>query len=79
MTNINVPVGTKVRAVTPSDTTIVGCQMLYVGGTGDVYIKAEADTAFVKFAAVPAGTTLNVACQSVGASTTATNIVAVYV
>lgn len=79
MTNINVPVGTKTRAVVPSDTAIIGCQRLYVGTTGDVYIKAEDDTEFTKFASVPAGTTLEVACQSVGESTTADDLVAIFV
>lgn len=79
MTNLAVSVGTKLRAVTPSDSTVVGCQALYVGTTGDVYITAEGDTASVTLVGVPAGTYIPIACLKVGASTTATNIVAIFV
>jgi hypothetical protein len=78
--NINVPVGTKLLAVTKSDSTVVNCQMLYVGGTGDVAILADGDTAAVTLSSVPAGTILPIACNKVmSTNTTATNMVAIFI
>lgn len=66
-------------AVTPSDTTIVACRRLYVGGAGAVAVDFRDGNTGVVFAAVPAGTTLDVAALRVKATgTTATNIVALY-
>lgn len=72
-------VGTKLRAVTKSDTTVVACQGLYIGGTGDVAIQARDDSAAVTLSTVPAGTVLPIDCYRVfSTGTTATNIVAIY-
>lgn len=78
--NINLSVATKVRAVTPSDSTDVSCQGLYVGGAGDVAITAWDDTAAQTLSAVPAGTFIPIACRLVmSTNTTATLIKALYV
>lgn len=66
-------------AVTKSDTTLVNCRALYVGGAGDVAIIGYDDTVAVTLSAVPAGTLLPIACQKVmSTNTTATLIVALY-
>lgn len=62
-------------AVTPSDSTLINCVALYVGGTGNVVIDTVANTN-VTFTAVPAGTTLWIKALRVKAASTATNIVA---
>ena len=64
--------------LTKSDSTSVTCDMLYVGGTGDVHIKHTSGGATVIFSAVPAGTILPV-CLKDGrlmAATTATLVTA---
>lgn len=72
-------VSLSLAAVTPSDSTIVGCRALYVGGAGDVAIMANSDTVAVTLSSVPAGTILPIWCQKVmSTNTTATNIVALY-
>lgn len=77
--DINTAVATKLRTVTPSDSTIVACQALYVGVTGNVAIVAEGDTAAVTLSNVPVGI-LPIACSKVmSTNTTATSIVALYV
>lgn len=66
-------------AVTPSDSTVVGCRSLYVGGAGDVAILAYGDTAAVTLSAVPAGTILPISCAKVMlTNTTATLMVALF-
>lgn len=69
------------EAVTPSDDTDFtngACEALYVGGTGDVVVVFEGDTAIL-FSAVPAGTVLPVRAMRVNAtSTTATFMTAMY-
>ena len=78
--NIAVDAATKLRAVTPSDSTVVNCQALYVGGAGNVAIIAVDDTAAVTLNSVPAGAILPIACSQVmSTNTTATNIVALFV
>jgi len=62
-------------AVTPSDSTLLNCVALYVGGTGNVVIDTVANTN-VTFSAVPGGTTLWIKALRVKAASTATNIVA---
>jgi len=65
--------------VTPNDSTVVDAQGLYIGGAGNVTIKAHASGSAVLFTAIPAGTFVNAQAyivQSTG--TTATNIVALY-
>ncbi len=66
-------------AVTKSDSTIVNCRALYVGGAGDVAIVAIDDTAAVTLSSVPAGTLLPIACKKImSTNTTATNMVALF-
>jgi hypothetical protein len=78
--NINVPVGTRLRAVTKSDDTVVGCQALWVGGAGNVAVIAEGDTSAVTISGVAAGTLLPIACYKVmSTNTTATLMVAIHV
>lgn len=73
-------VATKLAAVTPSDSTIVGCQALYVGGTGNVAIYPRDGAAAVTLSSVPAGTVLPIACSKVmSTNTTATNLVALFI
>lgn len=77
--DINTAVATKLRAVTPSDSTVVNCQALFVGVTGNVAITAEGDTAAVTLTNVPVGL-LPIACSKVmSTNTTASGIVALYV
>jgi len=62
-------------AVTPSDTTAVTFRALWVGGAGNVAVVTEGGNS-VTFTAVPAGTLLPVAVQTVKSTgTTATNMV----
>lgn len=65
------------RAVTPSDTTIVGpTRALYVGTTGTLVVLMNADAAPITLTTVPAGSYLPLSVMKVMAATTATNIVA---
>ncbi len=67
----------KLVAVTKSDSTVVNCRGLWVGGAGDVAITAVGDTAAVTIPSVPAGTLLPIACHYVmSTNTTATSMVA---
>ena len=78
MTSPSVAVGTLLRAVTPSDSTVVACQALYIGTTGNVAIIAEGDSAAVTLKNVPVGV-LPIACKNVmSTNTTASDIVAIY-
>jgi len=66
-------------AVTPSDTTVINCRAIYVGGTGAVAVKTVAGATAVTLAAVPVGTVLPIAIdggQIMSTNTTATNLVA---
>ena len=73
---------TRVRLLTPSDTAELPlgvCRALWVGGAGNVAVKAIDDTAAVTISGVAAGTVLPVACRYVmSTNTTATLIVALY-
>lgn len=71
----NFQVPARAAAVTPSDTTEIFANAIYVGGAGNVSIVTEGgDT--VTFNGVPAGTTLVIRATKVrSTSTTATNIV----
>lgn len=66
-------------AVTPHDSTVMPlCRGLYIGGAGAVTVLNNEGVA-VTFAAVPVGTTLQIATTRVNSTgTTATNIVALY-
>lgn len=64
-------------AVTKSDSTIVNCRAVYVGGTGDLAVMPIDGTTAVTFSSVPAGALLPIACSKImSTNTTATNIVA---
>lgn len=65
-------------AVTPSDTTVLGCRMIYVGGAGDVAVQFVDGGATVTFTAPTVGAVLPVSAYRVMAATTATAIVALY-
>ena len=65
-------------AVTPSDTTLINCRALWVGGAGAVAIATQTGTA-VTLSAVPAGTLIPIALDQgrvMSTNTTATLIVA---
>jgi DNA-binding beta-propeller fold protein YncE len=68
----------KYVAVTKSDTTVYDFRALYVGGTGNVVIRAPGSSTSVTFSGVPGGTILPIAGEKVMDATTATNIVALY-
>lgn len=73
--------GHNLRAVTPHATDDLPdgtCRALYVGGAGDLTVLAAGDDAAVTFVGVAAGSTITVACKAVRASSTATDIVAIY-
>lgn len=66
-------------AVTPSDTTIINCRALYVGGAGNVAIKTAPGATAVTFTAPPVGTILPINIdggQVMATNTTATLIIA---
>lgn len=65
------------RAVTPSDSTILGARALYVGVTGDVTVDT-AQHSDVLFKAAPVGILPVAALRVKATGTTATNIVALY-
>lgn len=70
----------KLAAVTASDATdLTGARALYVGGGGDVALRAvNSSTTTVTLVGVPSGTILPIRVTRVMAATTATNIVALY-
>ena len=61
--------------VTPSDTTVLKFQRLWIGGTGNVKIQHAGADGSTTFNSVPAGVFLDVTGTRVMAATTATNIV----
>jgi hypothetical protein len=66
-------------AVTPSDTTIINCRALYIGGAGNVAVKTTAGATAVTFTAPPVGSILPINIdggQVMSTNTTATLIVA---
>lgn len=63
--------------VTKSDSTIVNCRAVYVGGAGDLAIMPLDGSTAVTLSAVPAGALLPIACAKImSTNTTATLIVA---
>ena len=64
--------------LTKSDSVQISCDMLYVGGTGDVTIKHTSGGSAVTYSAVPVGTILPVSIKNgmLMAATTATLVVA---
>ena len=66
-------------AVTPSDTTDLGCtRALYIGGTGDLAVRFVGSSTTITFVGVQVGTILSLQVHRVMAATTATDIVALY-
>lgn len=66
-------------AVTPSDTTIINCRAIYVGGAGNVAVKCTSGATAVTFTAPPVGTILPINInggQIMATNTTATLLVA---
>lgn len=67
------------QAVTPSDTTVVNCRAIYVGGTGNVAVKTATGAAAVTFTAPVVGTIIPVTIdggQIMSTNTTATLLIA---
>jgi hypothetical protein len=67
------------QAVTPSDTTVVTCRAIYVGGAGNVAVKTGNGSTAVTFTAPPVGTILPIAIeqgQIMSTNTTATLLIA---
>lgn len=66
------------KAITPSDTTLLNCRAIYVGGAGSLTISPDATTAGIVITAPPVGTILPITLVSgrVLAATTATLLVA---
>ena len=68
--------GMNYGAVTPSDSTALDFQAVYVGGAGDVAISSSATTAAVTFTGVIAGTILPIKGKRImSTNTTATDLV----
>jgi len=68
--------GMNYGAVTPSDSTALDFQAIYVGVGGDVAISSSDSTTAVTFTAVPSGSILPIKGKRVmSTNTTATNIV----
>ena len=66
-------------AVTPSDSTVINCRAIYVGGAGNVAVKTTASATAVTFTAPPVGTILPINIdggQIMATNTTATLLVA---
>lgn len=66
-------------AVTPSDTTVISCRAIYVGGAGNVAVKTTGSATAVTFTAPPVGTILPVMIDGgsiMAANTTATLLIA---
>lgn len=71
----------KAAAVTPSDVTVLDppTKALYVGGAGNISVVLVDDSVAVTFTGLSAGQILPACVKKVmSASTTATNIVALY-
>ncbi|MBM2293461.1 hypothetical protein JQX09_15635 [Sulfitobacter pseudonitzschiae] len=67
--------------VTPhaeNDLPLSPCRGLYVGGGGDLVVVAERGGEAVTFVGVPTGALLPISCCAVRATSTATNIIALY-
>lgn len=67
------------QAVTPSDTTVVNCRAIYVGGAGNVAVKTATGATAVTFTAPPVGTILPIDItggQIMATNTTATLLIA---
>lgn len=66
-------------AVTPSDTTLINCRAIYVGGAGNVAIKTQSGATAVTFTAPPVGSIIPINIDGgmiMATNTTATLLVA---
>ena len=68
---------TRAAAVTPSDTTVVACQKIYIGGTGNIAVQ-HVDGTTITYTAPALGVWHDMYCYRIMAATTATLIVAGY-
>jgi len=70
----------KAVAITPNDSTeIPVTRAIYIGGSGDLVVRLEGDSANVTFYGVTAGSILPLKAKLVAAtSTTASNMLALY-
>lgn len=76
---ITSPIYHSFAAVTPSDTTLVNCRAIYIGGAGDIALSIDGSTTAVTIKAPPVGTILPIELNGgriMSTNTTATNIVA---
>ncbi len=66
------------KVITPSDSTLLNCRAIYVGGAGSLTISPDATTAGIVITAPPVGTILPISLDQgrVMAATTATLLVA---
>ena len=66
------------KAITPSDTTLINCEAIYVGGAGSLTISPDATTAGIVITAPPVGSILPISMTGgrIMAATTATLLVA---
>lgn len=65
-------------AVTPSDTTVVACNSVYVGGAGNLAVQFYDGGPTVTFTAIAVGVVHRISAYRIMAATTATNVVALY-
>ena len=76
---INFVTYTALNAVTPSDTTLVTCRAIYIGGAGNIAISTSPTAAAVTITAPPVGTVISLGLDQgriMATGTTATAIVA---
>lgn len=72
-------IAVKLRAVTPSDTTVLNCKGFFVGVAGDVAVIAQEDSSAVTLTGCTAGTVYPIACNKImSTDTDADDIVALY-
>lgn len=69
---------TRAAAVTPSDATIIACQRVYVGGTGNLSVQHYEGGPTIVYTAPALGIWHDMYCYRIMAATTATLIVAGY-
>ena len=77
MTQISDP-AMKAATVTPSDTQIPTTRGVYVGTLGDLIVTMDGDDADVTYANVQSGTILPIQVKYIRATSTATDILALY-
>lgn len=65
-------------AVTPSDTTVVNCRMVYIGGAGNLVVEHFDGGPKTTYTAITPGIVHMISAYRIAAATTATAIVALY-